>query len=139
MIKQKPFSLSFRVIISNDTGRCLILRRTSACTDQPGKWDFPGGKVNPSENFNDALYREVKEETAIKIVLEKAVGLAKFELDSVNVVCVMMEGKHISGDVILSDEHDLYKWVFVDEVLKMNLADWFIPFWKEYSQNAETE
>jgi len=139
MIKQKPFSLSFRVIISNDTGRCLILRRTSACTDQPGKWDFPGGKVNPSENFNDALYREVKEETGIEIVLEKAVGLAKFELDSVNVVCVMMEGKHISGDVILSDEHDLYKWVFVDEVLKMNLADWFIPFWKEYSQNAETE
>ena len=35
------------------------------------KWEFPGGKVNVNENFEDALKREIQEELNIKIIIIK--------------------------------------------------------------------
>jgi len=46
-------------------GRILACRRR---TDQvhAGKWEFPGGKVEPGEEIADALRRELREELGIE-------------------------------------------------------------------------
>ena len=43
-------------------GRVLFLRRSDE-GDHPGEWNFPGGKVEPGESAEDALRRELAEET----------------------------------------------------------------------------
>ena len=46
-------------------GRILICQRTAA-QSHPLQWEFPGGKVEPSETPEEALARELEEELAIR-------------------------------------------------------------------------
>lgn len=47
-----------------EEGRVLITQR-KAGAHLEGKWEFPGGKVEPAEDPRDALVRELKEELGI--------------------------------------------------------------------------
>ncbi|MFF5854899.1 (deoxy)nucleoside triphosphate pyrophosphohydrolase [Streptomyces sp. NPDC012751] len=47
-----------------DGGRLLAARR-SAPTDLAGRWELPGGKVEPGERPEDALVRELREELGV--------------------------------------------------------------------------
>ena len=47
-------------------GRILICRRRQD-QSHAGKWEFPGGKVEPGEDADDALARELKEELDIEV------------------------------------------------------------------------
>ena len=40
----------------------LIARRSTGDENVLGKWEFPGGKVNPNEDELAAIEREIKEE-----------------------------------------------------------------------------
>ena len=46
-------------------GKILICQRTRH-QPMPLKWEFPGGKVEPDEPPQDALYRELEEELGIR-------------------------------------------------------------------------
>ncbi len=39
-----------------------------------GRWELPGGRVEPAESVRDALVRECREELAIDVVLGEQVG-----------------------------------------------------------------
>lgn len=45
--------------------RLLICQRSEA-GDFPGKWEFPGGKVEPGEQAAEALRRELDEELGVR-------------------------------------------------------------------------
>lgn len=49
-------------------GRLLAARR-SAPADLAGRWEFPGGKVEPGEDTHVALHRELREELGVGIRL----------------------------------------------------------------------
>lgn len=62
-------------IIKNKIGNVLLLKRLRVETAKDGAqlmWAFPGGKPNTGESLEDAVVREVKQETGFNItVLEK--------------------------------------------------------------------
>jgi len=47
----------------------LLLAQRGPQGDQPGLWEFPGGKVDAGENQQQALKRELQEELAIDAVI----------------------------------------------------------------------
>ena len=54
-------------------GKLLITRR-SAGSHLGGLWDFPGGKREPGETFEQCLHRELAEELGIEIQIDSLAG-----------------------------------------------------------------
>ena len=75
-------------------------------------WDLPGGHVQVDEDPEHALYREVKEETGMDIVMAK-----KLMTRPLYVGDPVQEQREVTfywvsatGEVNLSEEHDVYVW-----------------------------
>jgi ADP-ribose pyrophosphatase YjhB (NUDIX family) len=59
-------------IITDAAGRLLLIRRANP--PQAGRWSLPGGKVEPGESDEQALVREVAEETGLHVEPGRLVG-----------------------------------------------------------------
>ena len=131
---QKPFALSAKVVIHDDSGRCLLLKRSVSSKGNPGKWDLPGGKVDVGESFEQGLLREVAEETGLAISLQRVLGAAESESPAKRVAYLILEGRAESGQVCLSSEHSDFAWVDPQDLAMVDIAEQFRPFLKLYSQ-----
>lgn len=56
-----------------ESPRRLLAARRSAPAALAGRWEFPGGKVEPDERPEDALRREIREELGVEITLGASV------------------------------------------------------------------
>ncbi|MBN1865962.1 NUDIX domain-containing protein [Candidatus Sumerlaeota bacterium] len=123
-MENKPFALSAKVVILDGHGRCLLLRRSPSSKGNPGMWDLPGGKVGDGEKFDQALLREVGEETGLDISLEHVVGASEYELAARKVAYIVLEAtlRGNNQTVRLNPEHDDYAWVKCSEMCSMNLC-----------------
>lgn len=130
----KPFALSAKVVIHDDSGRCLLIKRSMASQGNPGKWDLPGGKVDSGESFDEGLLREVTEETGLAVELECVLGAAESEAPTKRVVYLIMGGRLESGEVHLSSEHEDYAWVDRQKLSQMDMCDQFRPFALAYAR-----
>lgn len=64
------FSIGAFAIIFNEKGQVLLSHRRDIDV-----WNLPGGGVEPRELPNEAVIREVKEETSLDVVIERLVGV----------------------------------------------------------------
>jgi 8-oxo-dGTP diphosphatase len=118
------YGLAVRVLLADEEGKILILKRSTDCKTNPGKWELPGGKVNQDESFDHALIREVYEETHLKIELDHVVGASEQNLLIIRAVHIIMSGKINEGELTLSREHEGYAWVLMETLPDYELADW---------------
>jgi 8-oxo-dGTP diphosphatase len=131
---KKPFRLSVKVIILDKNSRCLLLKRSLNSRGNPGKWEFPGGKIDPGENFDEGLIREVAEETGLHVSLHRVLGTAESESPTAKIVYLLFEGRRKSGRVYLSSEHDDYMWASRESLPSLALAPQFGPFAVKYAR-----
>jgi 8-oxo-dGTP diphosphatase len=130
----KPFRLAVKAVIFGEQNRCLLLRRSASNKHFVGCWEWPGGKVDPGEDFATATLRETAEEAGLQIELTGLAGATSFEMPAVNVVLLCTEARVISGAVRLSDEHDAFEWVPLAELGRFNLVPQVTDFVLAYSR-----
>ena len=124
MNDKKDWGLTVRGVVRQDDN-ILILRRHPKSRNNPHKWELPGGKVDPGEFFDEALIREFKEETCLDVNIESLFETVQDEFISrrtnqpISTVQLMMNLEIIDGEVQISDEHDDFKWVSIEELKEL--------------------
>lgn len=124
VMKEYVFGLAVRVLLTNDEGKILIIKRSTNSKTNPGKWELPGGKVDQGESFDKALIREVYEETNLNISLDHVVGVSQQNLPFIRAVHIIMSGEILDGDLQLSSEHEGFAWEYLENLSDYELADW---------------
>jgi mutator protein MutT len=119
---EKPYGLAVRAVIRDEGGRCLLLRRSSACRHYVGQWEWPGGKADPGEAFDAALRRETREETGLDVEPVGVVGAIGFEMENVRLAVLCMEARVVGGTLLLDDDHDDSAWVPLRDVPQRDLT-----------------
>jgi 8-oxo-dGTP diphosphatase len=118
------------VIMRN--GKFLLVQRSKNDKWSPGMWEFPGGKIDFGQDINDALKREIKEETGLDISVREPLffwdqdikDLPKYEGFILITLYFSCEAP-LNARVVLSDEHDDHKWIEYSELkeIKDQLAN----------------
>ncbi len=132
---QKPFVLSVRMIIQDNNGKCLLIRRSATNKSNVGKWEFPGGKIDIGEEFYGALLREVKEETGLIVNVKHIAGVVESEVPTVRIATLIFSGTKESSQISLSDEHDTFVWVSVKEFSSYDLVEHLKTFLEEKNES----
>jgi len=82
-----------------------------------GESDLPGGRVEDGEGFEDSLYREILEETALEVEILGPVSTWEFvKSTGMQVKGVTYNCRYVRGNVILSHEHSDYFWTNQEKV-----------------------
>jgi 8-oxo-dGTP diphosphatase len=95
-------------------GRVLACER-SAPPEVAGRWEFPGGKVEPGETDAEALARECAEELGVRVEVGARVG-PDVPLAHGRAVLRVFAVRLLDGDRPRALEHAAMRWLTVAEL-----------------------
>ena len=110
----------------DESGRVLIAERPPG-KHMAGRWEFPGGKVNPAESEGEALVRELREELGVEVTastpfmrLRHSYGDRDVELSLWIVVAFQGQPQSLDGQRL--------KWVRPERLLEEDILEADRPF-----------
>ena len=103
--------VSVAALVTNDLGQILLVK-------SPWRgWEYPGGLIEPGETFQEALHREVREESGVEIEITGFVGICKnIERDIVN---IDFTARYLSGELRTSEESTEVIWASPEEAMSL--------------------
>lgn len=108
------FRIAVHAVIEAPDGRYLVLRRAPHNRYRPRCWDLPGGHVEPGETVEEALHREVAEETGLQVILEGPILTTTnlTQLPDRQTVQILYRCHPLARDIRLEPaEHDHFAWI----------------------------
>ena len=113
--------VSMKAVVFNKDGKMLTLFRTETAPSRPNTWDLPGGDLEFGEDPGVAIIREIKEETALVIKDLKIFDVEAHIIKEENLhwVTLAYHCVAVTSEVVLSSEHNDYKWVTSEEFLQL--------------------
>ena len=84
-------------------------------------WEFPGGKVDKQETFENALKREIKEELSINIRVFNHIASEKHKDEKIDVNVHYFLCESLNEKIILSEHEDM-KWLQKNDLKQFKMA-----------------
>ena len=97
--------------------RVLVLQR-AADAIRPGSWETVYGKIDSGERPEQAAVRELREETGLELNALYNVTVSSFFLhttQTIQMAIVFASFVASDSEVVLSEEHQRFEWLSVDE------------------------
>ncbi len=109
--------------------KILILRESTYYSEgtNAGKFDVVGGRITPGERFEDAILREIKEETGLNATIGTPFFMSEWRPqvkgEQWQIVATFLECFTDTDEVRLSNDHVSYEWIDPKEYKKFPLIE----------------
>ena len=136
-LKDGEYHLTVLGVVGRPDGTFLITKRVMTKAWAPGWWEVSGGAAQAGEESCEAVLREVKEETGLKLLSYKLRGLITFVSNQCEpeMMCLFTADK-FEGQITFCDEGDLM-WVPKKDVLQLPTWEGDAVFLKLLLDNEE--
>ncbi|MDT0179547.1 (deoxy)nucleoside triphosphate pyrophosphohydrolase [Microbacterium sp. ARD31] len=105
----------------------VFAARRSPEKAQGGKWEFPGGKIEPGETARAALMREIKEELGVQLSVRRHFATSTTQVDDLKIRLRCFLADFVDGEPVESADHDLLRWVPSEELVELDWAPADLP------------
>ena len=114
-----------------DDERLLLVRRGRGAA--AGTWSVPGGRVEAGETVQEAVLRELREETGIEGVCGELVGwVERFDEGRHYVILDFRVSVLEATTPVAGDDAAEARWVPLSDVAELNLVDGLAEFLHEH-------
>jgi len=108
-------------IITGPGGRLLLIRRGKE--PEAGRWSLPGGRIEPGETDEQALVREVREETGLQVVPGPLIGAVDRPQPDGRVLVIRDYAATVTGGVLAAgDDAADVRWAGAGELAGLALT-----------------
>ncbi|HET7194236.1 MAG TPA: NUDIX domain-containing protein [Nocardioides sp.] len=107
---------------------CVLAARRTAPAAAAGRWEFPGGKVEPGETREAALVREVAEELGCRV---EVTGWLAGEVPISETHTLAVALANLVDGAPEPVEHDLVRWLAAGELSDVDWLEADRPFLAE--------
>jgi 8-oxo-dGTP diphosphatase len=107
--------------IIEESGKMYAFRRGGGMK-MPGKWEFPGGKVEAGETAESALHRELLEELQIQIEILERMEAVHHDYPEFTIHLIPFRARILEGTILLI-EHDTFQLGTIAELKDLDWAD----------------
>ena len=134
--------IATKAFILGNEGKVLILRESGTYVDgsNTGRYDLPGGRLNAGERFDEALIREVREETGLAVTIGEVLAVNEWRPvvrgEEWQIVGIFFACTTQSEDVTLSDDHDAYEWIDPAQYGMFALIENLHPVFESYLRHV---
>jgi 8-oxo-dGTP diphosphatase len=114
------FTVAVAYVIER-SGTVLVMRRSRFKDHGAGQWETGSGRLEYGETPEQALHREVLEETGLRVEIVRPVDTFHFYrgANREETVGITFWCRYIGGDVAPSEEHDRVSWVRFQEAIDL--------------------
>ncbi len=126
-------------LVINEQGEWLVVKKKYG--GLKGKWSLPAGFVNEGETADEAVIREVKEETGLTCRVDQLLGVRtgviKHEISD-NMIMFLLHQTVLEENIVIQ-ENELYEAAFIlpDQLLDENKASIMLAYMIEAMTSAE--
>ncbi|MBP5586823.1 MAG: tRNA lysidine(34) synthetase TilS [Lentisphaeria bacterium] len=121
-------------VIGGPNGRILVCSRPAG-THMAGKWEFPGGKIEPGETAEACIRREIREELGMEISVGPVLTVMEHDYGVKYVRVTFFLA--VSDDAPSAKDRQEFQWVTPDGIVSVDFLDADRPVSEEIRKKSE--